>query len=433
MDRSTSTARPLTHRPLASAPVRVAGKAVEIAPRRATPADAGNPWARFTTATSDGMHMRVASSRRDAEGIRDVIRSAWRVDDGEPYFYALFNDPEAVFRTVIAPALETSDLGQLDVLCLVIEDPTAIASDGAPGRIVATASLVLDHARREIELGRAGVSNDVRGNNLLAEYIPMAKRLLALLPDYVVIADATTLVGRAGAFAGAMGAIPVALHPSSFTVQRSCVSEWITRLSRRHDAEVARALLYRSPDTGLGRFMTAYHRAVPAHRAAYAPALTAAQGRFYQYTSQALGPMQSLGPQPSTARAHEVHDQVHTGTRIVRDPRLSLRPLDAVRDAAAAGMETLIIQVPCHPESMVVSSRLERAGGLLGGVFPDARGQWYASYTFFTSAVHRIEVMHNLRKLRARKAIQAQYQALLDLMLDTETACSIARVQQIAA
>jgi hypothetical protein len=91
-------------------------------------------------------------------------------------------------------------------------------------------------------------------------------RLLSLVPEYAIVTDATTLIQSAGLFADQVGAPPVALYPSSFTVQTSCVDEWWDRLTRRYDAEVARALLTRSETTGLGRFTTGYHLRLPAEK-----------------------------------------------------------------------------------------------------------------------------------------------------------------------
>ncbi|WP_428263625.1 hypothetical protein [Haliangium sp.] len=351
----------------------------------------------------------------DAAGIRSVLRDAWDVDEDETYFYSSFNDVEAVFRDLVEPTNRTADLRDLDAVCLV--------GAAADGRIVATTSLVLDHVRRTVELGRAAVARDAGGGKIMLHFEPCVHALLALIPDYSIIADSTTLSRTVAGYALLFDAQAVALHPSSFTVQQSCVQDWWKRLARVHGDEVAHALLLRSEVTGLGRFATGYHVRPPVGITLAEPCLTALQRRFCTHTRRTLGRLAdvrtcSASPQRSQVRSQKVCDRRHTATRTITETAADIDPRAVVRAAARAGFEVVIARIRCDLAHLGTSRRLEAAGALLCGVFPDSSGDWHASYMLFTSAEHRARALDSLRLVCENGALAPCYGALARLVLE---------------
>lgn len=133
-----------------------------------------------------------------------------------------------------------------------------------------------------------------------------------------MVGDATTLIASAGAFMNHLGAPMVAFHPSSFTVQPSCVNVWCASLKTRYGSTGQRALLDRSEVTRLGRFATTYHMRLPHGAVPYTPYLALKQRTFFAHTYQALGCTSLDALQSNHARRVEVVDRFHTATRILR-------------------------------------------------------------------------------------------------------------------
>ena len=392
----------------------------EGADRAGTARVATSLWSHHTSVSSDGLCIRVASSRRDAAGIRDVLHSAWQVSEDEDYFYQTFNDPEAIYRAFIEPSLSCADLRSLDVLCLIGEQ--------ADGRIVATFSLILDHDCRTVELGRGAVASDCQGQAVLCRFAAISRAILDQLDDYSVVADVTTLARGATRFALICGSQPVALHPSSFVIQPSCVDSWLDRLRARH-GDTAGALLWRSERSRLGRFATAWHMTATTagepREPAFRPHLCRHQRRFFEHTCDVLDLARDLAgeardsavEQPVSANPERVADNSATWTRTIIDPAPHSDPRRMVDSAARDGFETVIVQVPCDRENQLLCRRLARSGALLSGVFPMPSGHWYASYTLLVGAEHREQVLDNLVEIAGNGSFDPAYHRLLDLML----------------
>ncbi len=359
---------------------------------------------------------RVASTLEDARAIRHVLRSAWRVSDSEPYFYSTFNDAESVYRELVEPATKTDDLRQVPAVCLIAEEITGHGDDRR-AQVVATASLMFRHEQREIELGRGAILPGARGKQLLWHFLALVESLLPCLSEYVVVADTTLLSRSLGVLAEHVSGPAVAIHPSSFTIQRSTVTGWKRDLVRVHGAEIADALLERSPETGLGRFATAYHVRLPERlkvdRALPRPCLDDIQRPFYEHTRNALGVQPSLQVQRPSRRKMSISDRPLTATRMIVDPPVYVDPAAQMLSARRAGFETVIIQVPCEHHYLATSRRMHTAGGILSGVFPNSSGRWYASYTFLTTAARRAKAVASLQRLHTRHNMPGSYTALL--------------------
>jgi len=376
-------------------------------------------WDWYNVTTEDGIHVRVASSIDDAVAIRDVVRSAWRLGESESFFYGAFNDPQTIFHEVIVPAIRHCDIIRLNTLCLVAE------VDHESGRqIVGTVSLVFDHQQRTVELGRGAVVAGIQGRGILNAFTVPLRRIIERVHNYAIVADATVLCRGAGRFAEAFDAVPVALHPSSFTIPQRASGDWIAALSERYDSEVISAMLSPSPMTGCGRFATAYHVRLPTGCTTYRPLITDRQQRFYTHTRRALDLSESFLVQPSRRRRMRMTDNRNTATRNIIDPADSVTPHQLIEDARKRGYETVIVQVPCDRYSDHATEQLEAAGALLCGVFPDAAGYWYASYALFTTDGQRKQVLDNLEVLYRRRALPDSYVGLAAEILDQSTSRS---------
>lgn len=368
-----------------------------------------SPWRRYDLLTPDGYRVRIGATMRDAELARDILRSAWRLSDDESYFYGAFEDPESLFRQVIAPANRVADIHELSTLCVMVESEAR--------RVVASGAMIFDHRRRTVELGRTGTAHNARGRGVLRQFDNFVKRLLqAEVPDYLVIVDATTLIQSAGRFSDRVVGPPLAFYPSSFTVQPNSVDEWLARLTRRHGANVGHALLSRSEETGLGRFAIAYHVGIPLGFTTGEPRLTAAQRPFYEYTRTVLGLQQGHAPQ-TAPDGPEVSNRVYTATRTITDPAPEMEPADVLKSAASEGFELVVVNVPCDPQHQTCSERLERAQALLCGVYPDAFGRWRAGYAIFTSPTHRDQVIASFVTLVDHRGVVDSQLRLLRLIL----------------
>lgn len=316
-----------------------------------------------------------------------------------------------------APSLAHGDLRRLDVLCLLGEE--------ADGRVVATFSLILDHERQTIELGRGAVARDRQNTAVpqhFLDFLAVIRRILEPLSDYSVVADVTTLARGATWFALAMGSQPVSLHPSSFVIQPSCVDRWRDKLQARH-GDTARALPWRSETSGLGRFATAWHMSPtasgPSNATEFRPHLTRQQQPFFEYTCDVLDARPGEAEQPVSAFPEQVADNAGTATRTIIDPAPRRDPQSMLASAAREGFETVVVQVPCDRENQLIGRRLMAAGAVLSGVFPMPSGYWYASYTMLVGAEHRQQVIENLRVVAEHDAFHPSYHRLLDLVLES--------------
>ncbi|ACY14270.1 hypothetical protein [Haliangium ochraceum] len=337
-----------------------------------------SPWTYFeAVAAHEKLRVRVATTMEDAEGIYSVLGCAWRVDAAGARGRGEFADARAVFRTLVAPAARATSIRRLDALSLIAEENS--------GRIVATAVLLFDHARRQIELGRGAVAHYARGRSILNAFLPPMRHLLEAIPDYARVAEANFLSRAVGRTAEALGAPVVAILPSSFAIDTSRVSGWLRELSRAHGPELAHALLERSERTGLGRFAAIQHLYLPAEQEAYKPVLDAKTYSFYQHTCAALGECSNGRRQQNGSRPMRRVDRRGAGTRLLIDVPPDFDPASALDAAASAGFETLHVQHPCDAASLALGERLRAAGGMLSGVFPDAFGAWHAAYTFFSA------------------------------------------------
>ncbi|MCA9707732.1 MAG: hypothetical protein KDK70_17915 [Myxococcales bacterium] len=374
-----------------------------------------DPWSWLETHYDDAVIIRAAQTMADAQAARELIRKTWEVETDERYFYGVFDDARLLFETVIAPSREHGDLRELDAICMMIE-----ATDERGRRqAVGTFSFVLDHEAKTIEVGRGAIAPAWQHRGIPARALGPMHRLLATVPEYAVITDATTIARGAKATADALGLPAVALHPSNFTVQARAVDPWLRRLARRRGSALARALLRRSERTGLGRFTTSYHCRVPRDLEPTQPVLTAAQQPFFAHTCRVskLAPSRpGRAPQRARLRRVKVHDHPHTATRTIVDPRPAFDVEDQLVRAAEEGLETMVIQVPCDAQHRALSQRLERAGAILGGVFVDAHGYWRASYTLLTTEVHDAQVRLDLAMLVTYDALDGDAGALLRLV-----------------
>lgn len=373
------------------------------------------PWAWFETRDDDGVVVRVAQSREDAEAARRLIRDAWGVNSDERYFYGLFEHASKLYAEVLEPSARASSLRELDAICVLID---AIDEHGQT-LSVGTFSLVMNHDDKTIEIGRGAIAKAWQRRRIPLKVLGPMRRLLDTLPDYAVVVDATTLARGAKMTADAVGAAAVALHPSNFTVQPGAVEGWHAHLTGRRGASLAQALLRQSPRSGLGRFMTSFHCRPPAALRPAAPVLTDAQAPFFAYTCAVskLDPqLDGAARQDACPRQAKVHDMPHTATRMIVDPARGLDVEAVVAEALAEGYETLVVQVPCDVIHREQSSALERAGAILCGVFVDAHGDWRASYTLLTCTDHDTRVREDLAVLVAEQALDPQTMPLLRLV-----------------
>lgn len=173
----------------------------------------------------------------------------------------------------------------------------------------------------------------------------------------------------------------------------------------------------RSDVTGLGRFATAYHLRTPAGQRFCTPVLDAASRPFFARTCAALGIEPSGAEQQPAAREQRCSDMAHAATGKMLDPADDFDPVSAVDEAREDGIEAVFVHVPCDAGHPAVAERLRAAGAILSGVFPDAIGDWYASYALLATAEMRTRALRSLAVLHREHELDPGYIALLGLLL----------------
>lgn len=418
------------------------------------PADLGppTPLDPYLMPPDAGFRFRPATTLADAETVRRLVRAAWKLRAPDRYVYDLFERPHDLLTQLIDPLLTATDLRELDAICLLAEQD---------GEAFGTLSLVLDHTPRTVELGRgailptrqpegrvssrrearesaspvasrrashrsrtAGLSRmaspskaagDVfsgaaaetltqpsgRGAGRSTSMVAAILRLLNAFTDYDVIVDATLAQPGTGRVAIGSGALPVGLYPSTFVFQPACLDDWLDALRRTQGAEQTDAMVHRS-QSGLGRFMTAYHLRPADRRAPCAPITTPRQAPLAAWTRRALDLPALALTQPDRARPMQTKDLPLTATRTICHAPPELDIDQAMRDALAEGMETLVIRVPCDATHRPLAERLDARDALLGGVHPDRDGRWSAGYVIPLGEGHAAAVRAGLRAMAQR-------------------------------
>ncbi len=354
------------------------------------------PWRVHELVTIDGIRFRVAESMADAIAIRSTIREAWGINDSAPYFYSQFDNTETIYRTYIAPSLETVDIRQLPGLCLVAE---------ARNEIIATMTLVFDHQYKLVEYGRGAAHPKAQGLDLVTRMIAYCNTMLnTSFRAYSLVADCTTLIRSLADKVSKQGIPPVALHPSSFVVQQSCVPYWRNILIDKMGIDMAMAVMVESPLTGLGRFATTYHLSLSRNLTLSAPALSSSQKPFYDYTMRTLAIERNQCVATPVAVKPHMSQLVAAGTRTLTASDVGLDPSSYLNTAVAEGIETVIVRLPCTAQYRPLSQRLDQHG-ILSGVYPNGYGTWLASYTL--AAEGATQVRHNLQTLIRREAFRS--------------------------
>lgn len=364
-------------------------------------------WQRYESPAWTPRQFRLARTVEDAEAMRALVREAWRLRTDETYFYTLYEQPEQVYERVLAPVGAGSDPAGLSALCLIFEVDEAV---------VGTLSLIFDHPKRQVEIGRAALKLSLQGQGHVRFAIIQARRFLEIVPDYSVFADIAVTQPGAAMFMLGLGAQAVSITPSSFVFQPGSAEDWVALLGALHGPEAASTFVYRSPTTALGRFATALHLKLASGQPTFCPELTAKQAPLQAFTSKTLDVAPGREPQPLRSGEEQVQDMAYTATRTIRLPDAALDIAKAERDAERAGMETLCIEVPCDHEHRALAERLEQSGAWLCGVHPDRDGYWYAGYALLLGAAHRARVLEDLQRLASEGRLNL-YQPLLQLLV----------------
>ncbi len=370
-----------------------------------------SPWRSLMQSSAPVIRIRVAETAEDAMHIKDVLHGAWLVQAGEPYFYGLFNEPEDLFYTLIKPSTHTDDIHSLDGLCFVAETPEK--------EIVGTLSLVFDHDELTVEIGRIAILPGFQGNNILQHFAEPVRQVFALLSDYSIISDTTTLNRSAAQFVNIFGAVAVSLHPSSFTVSPGGLAPWLEYLTGKYGFEIAHALLTPSPKTGLGRFATSYHLSLPTGYPVFTPFLSELQRPFFEYSVEHLGVCVEEKKQPVYSGTGKCVDHVLNACRYIVDPEKESDFETTKQEGYKNNIETILYQVPCDRKYQAVSLQLEETGALLCGVYPNTYGRWYASYCIFTSKGHAEKVLDNLSVIDQNNILVQPCDELLKIVLAT--------------
>jgi long-chain acyl-CoA synthetase len=369
-------------------------------------------WQRYESPAWTPRQFRLARTVEDAEVMRQLVREAWRLRADEKYFYTLYEEPEQVYEQVLAPLGAGSDPRGLAALCLIFEVERAV---------VGTLSLIFDHPKRQVEIGRAALKLSLQGQGHVRYAITQVRRFLEIAPDYAIYADIAATQPGAAVFMLGLGAQAVAITPSSFVFQPGSADDWMALLGALQSPEAASTLVYRSPVTGLGRFATALHLKLPSGQSTFRPELTAKQAPLQAFTSKTLDVATGREPQPVKLDEQEVQDLAYTATRTIRSPDPALDIAQAERDAERAGMETLCIEVPCDHEHRALAERLDQSGAWLCGVHADRDGYWYAAYALLLGAAHRARVLEDLQRVSAERRLNL-YQPLLELLVEQNRA-----------
>lgn len=189
-------------------------------------------------------------------------------------------------------------------------------------------------------------------------------------------------------------------------------------------------MVYLSPRTRLGRFATAYHMRLSPQTTPFVPILTAAQQTLYEWTRNALKIRELGGQQPVHSGESEVYDNAGTATRsvFVYDPSFDLE--GSTTSAFEAGMETLILRVPCDRKHVALSRQLDEMDAILGGVHPDARGYWTANYVVPRGKDHHERTVAGLR-LMAERAVPMAYAHLLTAVTGVKSDATTREVRRL--
>lgn len=321
--------------------------------------------------------IRLATTLSDATVLSRVIRGAWGLSDGKkPYFYALFNNPQELFETVLQPSLSAKKFRDIQCLSFV-----AVLNK----KVVGTGSLVFDHADKTIEFGRDATDVKFQGNEIHKTLTKIrADFLKETNHDYAIISDSTTLTLSVQKNLHYIDLPTVSFHPSSFIIQKENVVRWKNYLLTKHPEEIAEAILIPSSKTGLGRFATFYHVLLSKKIVSLVkqPVLPEFLNAFYNYTTKKLGVSSKKLPQKNSAFTTKIKDNPLTATRLVVIGKSQTNPQTLLQRAEKAGFDTLIVQIPCDTLHKEYHQKLVNVGFILGGVFPNTKGMWLASYVF---------------------------------------------------
>lgn len=405
---------PVAHVQVGAIPYSTTGKVLRPVLEReaAERGERWTAWQRFEIPPVQGLQLRLARTVDDARAIREMVREAWQLAPEDKFFYHRFEDPQWVFEHLILPLSSAETIEELSAIALVaVED----------GVVFGTASMVFDHTRRIVEVGRGAIRPSQQGASRARRLAMSIIRLLEMVPHYNAVVDATIVHFGAGNFAEAINAVAVGLYPTSFVFQRGTAPQWHQSLVDYHGREIADAMVYLSPRTGMGRFGTAYHMRLAPQTRLFTPVLTAEQQTMFKWTCDALK-LRGLGePQaPQPEAESEVYDNPGTSLRSVHVSGVDFDVEACMRTALEAGLETLILRVPCDSEHVPLSRTLDGMRAILAGVHPDALGYWTANYVLPLGEGHYERTVEGL-ELMARRATPMAYAHLLSAVTGVQS------------
>lgn len=317
--------------------------------------------------------VHIAQTSEDAHAITAAIRSAWGLDENVIYFYPTFNNPTLVYQELILPTIEAREMQDVKSICLIVKD-----QQDTP---LGTGSLIIDHKNRTMEFGRAGTSPAYQGNGVL-DAVTTARMMIAreLNTSFALTSDSTTLTRAVQYRLAGHGLLPVAFHLSSFVIQENRVAQWMENLKEKHTAEIAKALLVVSKQSGLGRFATFFHlKPATELQHFYTPTLTSTLSEFFALTKNQLSIIETSEKQQRTKTTPETKDNPLTATRFIAYPDMNALG-QIVNQARTDKFDTLIVQIPCDDETAL--HELEASGFSACGVFPNSKGEWLASFAY---------------------------------------------------
>ncbi len=378
-------------------------------------------WQRFEIPPVQGLQLRLARTLDDARAIREMVREAWQLADEDRFFYHRFEEPEWVYTHLVERLGAVKTLEDLEAIALVAEEE---------GVVFGTASLVFDHTRKIVELGRGAIRPQWQGASRARRLALSINRFLEIAPHYNAVVDATIVHFGAGNTGEAINAVAVGLYPTSFVFQKGTAPQWRQVLAEYHGEEMVDAMIYLSPRTGMGRFATAYHMRLSPRTVPFVPILTASQQTLFEWTRDALKIRTFAGPQPVETRDAEVYDNPGTALRSVFVYETAF-DLEACRASALdAGVETLILRIPCDSKHIKLSRQLDEMDAILGGVHPDARGHWTANYILPLGDDHYERTVKGLR-LMAERAVPMAYAHLLTAVTGVKSDATTREVRRL--